>query len=519
MITSLSPTLSSPWLWLIIGSVALAYTRLAQRRSSSLSKYPLFHQRRWFDVWGVWERGEFLLKGANQAIAKAAQHYGIGEPFCMRDPWGEILVLPAEHAHYLKSNTGFAFEPFFNARTHASLNDGLAGFLELAKLPNIVSQGVKANLTQVSQKQLNDLSEDTLSAIDDLVPAGDGDWGEIPVSDVVVKIVHRVSSRTFLGNDGPRNTQWLDLAQTYTPDISLAGFILDLVPPLLRPLAQWCIPAMHRGRRQLATARGLVAAMIDERRRRQEVQPVSSDGGEKKQVVGSDDAIGWFDRAAGGDARLYDAAAAQLALTFVADHTSANFIAKALLDLARHPEVVCELRREIEREVSGLGWAGWEKANLHRMKLLDSVIKESMRLQPIFFASMLGAVTQEMSLKDGTVLPVGTRIAVSGDGNRDPDVYDKPDEWDGYRYYKMRQGGEREDMAQLACATTEHAGFGVGKHSCPGRFYAADVMKIILCHLLMRYDWKVSEAGPETVVMGWTQMVHPEAKILLRRRS
>lgn len=56
-----------------------------------------------------------MLKGANQAIAKAAQHYGIGEPFCMRDPWGEILVLPAEHAHYLKSNTGFAFEPFFNA--------------------------------------------------------------------------------------------------------------------------------------------------------------------------------------------------------------------------------------------------------------------------------------------------------------------------------------------------------------------------------------------------------------------
>lgn len=98
-----------------------------------------------------------------------------------------------------------------------------------------------------------------------LVPLGN--WGEIPVSDVVVKIVHRVSSRTFLGNDGPRNTQWLDLAQTYTPDISLAGFILDLVPPLLRPLAQWCIPAMHRGRRQLATARGLVAAMIDERRR------------------------------------------------------------------------------------------------------------------------------------------------------------------------------------------------------------------------------------------------------------
>lgn len=124
-----------------------------------------------------------------------------------------------------------------------------------------------------------------------------------------------------------------------------------------------------------------------------------------------------------------------------------------------------------------------------------------------------------MSLSDGTCLPVGTRLAVSAAGNRNPAVYDRPDEWDGYRYYRMRQAGDREDMAQLACATVEHAGFGVGKHSCPGRFYAADVMKIVLCHLLMKYDWKMAEGSPETVVMGWTEMVHPDAKILLRRRS
>ncbi|TLD34117.1 hypothetical protein PspLS_00337 [Pyricularia sp. CBS 133598] len=517
MISNLPHTLSSPLPWVVIGIVALAYAGLARRRASPLSKYPLFRRRRWFDIWGVWERGEFLLKGANKAIADAAQHYDIGQPFRMRDPWGEILVLPAEHAHYLKSNMGFAFEVFFNRRTHASLDDGLAGFLELAKLPNIVSQGIKANLTQISQKTLNDLSQDTLSAIDDLLPAANDDWEEIPVSDLIVKIVHRISARTYLGDDGPGSAEWLDLAQNYTPDISLAGFILDLLPPAVRPLALWLIPAMYRGRRQLAAARRLVGSMMDERRRRQEVKPASSD--KEKTVVASNDAIGWFDRAADGDAKLYDAAAAQLALTFVADHTSANFIMKALMDLARHPEVAKELRREIESEVSSLGWAGWEKGNMHRMKLLDSVIKESMRLQPIFFASMLGGVTQEVSLKDGSVLPVGTRIAVAADGNRNPAVYENPDEWDGYRYFKMRQAGDREDMAQLACATTEHAGFGVGKHSCPGRFYAADLMKIVLCHLLMRYDWKISEAGPETVVMGWTQMVHPEAKILLRRRN
>ncbi|KAK1589821.1 cytochrome P450 [Colletotrichum navitas] len=407
------------WLLVIIGA-ALLHAALAPRSANPLSKYPLVSRRRWYDVLGFWERAEFLLMGARKPLV-AAKEYELGQAFRIRDPWGEILVLPAEDAQYLKSHTSFAFELFFNGRTHASLNDGLAGFLELAKLPNIVSQGVKNNLTQVSNR-----------------------WEEIPVSDAVVKIVHRVSSRTFIGDDGPRNAEWLDLAQNYTPDVSFAGFILDLMPPQLRPL---------------------------------------------------------------------------LALTFVADHTSANFIMMVLLDLARHPEVAKEVRREIEQEVNQIGWMGWEKGNLHRMKLLDSVIKESMRLRPIFFAAMLGGVTEAMSLKDGTVLPVGTRIAVAGDGNRDPAVYDRPDEWDAYRFYKMRQTGDREDMAQLACATVEHAGFGVGKHSCPGRFYAADVMKIVLCHLLMKYDWKTLEGGPETVIMGWTQMIHPEAKILVRRRG
>ncbi|KDN72078.1 putative ent-kaurene oxidase [Colletotrichum sublineola] len=483
------------WLLVIIGA-ALLHAALAPRSANPLAKYPLVSRRRWYDILGFWERAEFLLMGARKPLV-AAKEYELRQAFRIRDPWGEILVLPAEDAQYLKSHTSFAFELFFNGRTHASLNDGLAGFLELAKLPNIVSQGVKNNLTQVSNR-----------------------WEEIPVSDAVVKIVHRVSSRTFIGDDGPRNAEWLDLAQNYTPDVSFAGFILDLMPPQLRPLVQWFLPAIYRSRKQIRAARRLVASMMDERRRQHEVQPAAAAVNPKERVVvASNDAIGWFDRAADGDVKLYDAAAAQLALTFVADHTSANFIMMVLLDLARHPEVAKEVRREIEQEVNQIGWMGWEKGNLHRMKLLDSVIKESMRLRPIFFAAMLGGVTEAMSLKDGTVLPVGTRIAVAGDGNRDPAVYDRPDEWDAYRFYKMRQTGDREDMAQLACATVEHAGFGVGKHSCPGRFYAADVMKIVLCHLLMKYDWKTLEGGPETVVMGWTQMVHPEAKILVRRRG
>lgn len=116
MATTFQPILLSPWLWILLGGAALVYTCIiVPRRASPLLKYPLVRQReaRWYDVLGIFERAVFLLGGAGKQLAAAQEHQS-GQPFRMRDPWGEILVLPAEHAQYLKSHAGFAFEPFFN---------------------------------------------------------------------------------------------------------------------------------------------------------------------------------------------------------------------------------------------------------------------------------------------------------------------------------------------------------------------------------------------------------------------
>ncbi len=51
-----------------------------------------------------------------------------------------------------------------------------------------------------------------------------------------------------------------------------------------------------------------------------------------------------------------------------------------MLDLCQHPEVFDELRQEM---VGVLTQGGWSKAVLRRMTLLDSVIKETLRLKPI----------------------------------------------------------------------------------------------------------------------------------------
>ena len=50
-----------------------------------------------------------------------------------------------------------------------------------------------------------------------------------------------------------------------------------------------------------------------------------------------------------------------------------------MTDICKNPEILADVRREM---VQVLRDGGWKKTSLFNMKLLDSVIKESLRLKP-----------------------------------------------------------------------------------------------------------------------------------------
>lgn len=86
---------------------------------------------------------------------------------------------------------------------------------------------------------------------------------------------------------------------------------------------------------------------------------------------------GRFEREAKG--RDYDPAVVQLTLSFVAIHTTTDLVTQVMTELGRNPEIIDELRQEIVKAISE---GGWKKTSLYNMKLLDSVIKESLRINP-----------------------------------------------------------------------------------------------------------------------------------------
>lgn len=139
----------------------------------------------------------------------------------------------------------------------------------------------------------------------------------------------------------------------------------------------------------------------------------------------------------------------------------------------------------------------------------------------ILAASMRRIAEADIKLSDGTVIPKGAFTWVTLDAYKNPDIYANPEEYNPRRFLDLRNQPGQENKWQLVSTAAEHLGFGHGEHSCPGRFFASNEVKIALVHLLMKYDWKLPQGQrPGDVVKGGSERgVDGEAKVLFRRRQ
>lgn len=101
----------------------------------------------------------------------------------------------------------------------------------------------------------------------------------------------------------------------------------------------------------------------------------------------------------------------------------------------------------------------------------------------------------------------------------DPTVYHDPEDWQPDRFLKLRNQPGREHSAQLVTTTTEGMGFGLGTHACPGRFFAASNMKVMLAYLLRNYEFeRADDTGVDAFPHFIEYITNPKAKLRVRRR-
>lgn len=188
----------------------------------------------------------------------------------------------------------------------------------------------------------------------------------------------RLSSLVFLGQKICRNQEWLNVSVNYTIDAFLAARDLRLWPNFSQRLVHWFLPSARRLRHHTVIATQIVEAEI-EKRKLEKAGKIPEEDPPRTHA----DAIDWFTEVAAG--RPYNIPRTQIGLSLAAIHTTSNLLTNVMYDLTAYPEHIQPLRDEIKAIVEEDGVL--KKTSLTKMKKMDSVMKESQRLN----AASIGA--------------------------------------------------------------------------------------------------------------------------------
>lgn len=101
-----------------------------------------------------------------------------------------------------------------------------------------------------------------------------------------------------------------------------------------------------------------------------------------------------------------------------------------------------------------------------------------------------------LTLSDGTYIPPNVRIvSATLAASMDPSIWANPETFDPYRFVNLRKASEDAGRHQFVTVTKDMIAFGYGKHTCPGRCFAANELKIIFITILRNYDVEIREGG------------------------
>lgn len=169
---------------------------------------------------------------------------------------------------------------------------------------------------------------------------------------------------------------------------------------------------------------------------------------------------------------------ADVVFLLLAGHDTTGYsIAWTLLELARHPEHLLDVRQSLSNSSS----EDW-----HKSEPLRNAIKEAMRLHPVATAGSFRVIGEEMETPDGHyLLPKGSVIFLPLILlMRNPRVYQNPDAFQPTRWETPTQ--EMKDS---------FLPFSLGKQNCAGQALAKIELHSVVARICSEFDLSVVEEG------------------------
>ncbi|XXH01654.1 hypothetical protein Hte_008014 [Hypoxylon texense] len=359
------------------------------------------------------------------------------------------------------------------------------------------------------------------------------EYRSVCVYDSMRRIVGQTTNRAFIGLPLCRNSALLDAAVAFALDIPITSSLLHLFWKPIRPLAALLITLPNR----IHSYRFFNIIRPEIRRRLKEYDARRADPNcETLLAKKPNDFLQWsIDQAKSlGDpyyGKVETLAGRVLLVNFTSIHTSSFAITHVILDLASSKqEYIEELRDEITSVLALPEHGGqWSKRALAAMPKLDSVLRESQRLNSFVTTATNRMVVapKGITTPSGTHVPKGAMVCTpSFPVFHDPELYPEPHTFKPFRFAEQRAasaeaGGSYVQRSRLAFATTspEYTAFGHGRHACPGRFFASTMLRLTLAYAILNYDFEIQAERPENIWFAANRIPPLAASIRVKRRA
>lgn len=178
------------------------------------------------------------------------------------------------------------------------------------------------------------------------------------------------------------------------------------------------------------------------------------------------------------------------------------------------------------------------------MRKLDSFIKESHRYNCFDLAGTPRVVKKDFQFKNGLRIPKGTVLLTPNAAMLfDDEFVQKPLEFDGLRFYDLANTSETPEIFRYTSTNPHYLQFGDGRHVwqvnslilhprtyqvyrhflmlpflfSPGRFFAADELRLILAYLLLNFEIKIQGGLPKDFKIKRHNLPHLGVNILLKK--
>ncbi|KAI1121769.1 cytochrome P450 [Nemania abortiva] len=336
--------------------------------------------------------------------------------------------------------------------------------------------------------------------------------GEVhsPVYPMIIQLVVLSNALSFFGEELAKNEAFMIAALSYVEETLICAEIVRLVPKFMAPFVGKMLASRLKCQKIIYSA---LLPVAEERCLERDYKKLGHS------VPDHADCIQWIMQTSPSQKPWTPERIVHelIAIWFGSVHALSTTITFAIHDLCLHPEYVTPLREELAHGLDNFEQTG------KGLALLDSFIKESARLSPVESMSTRRAALKPFTLSDGTSVGVGDWLctpvrALMQSGSHYPD----PLEFNGFRFVdpstitesaKVSKSFQEKPSRLVDVDNTFHV-WGTGRMACPGRYYAAAIMKLILGQIIMKYECRlVDSLAPRHIT--WRSTMIPRQKTMV----